>query len=44
MLEEEVKILEDAFAKNDTGAALKASVRLRYWEGLEAAARDLPDH
>lgn len=43
-IQEEVKILEDAFAENNTESALKASIRLRYWEGLEAAARDLPDH
>lgn len=43
-IQEEIGTLEHAFAENDTESALKASIRLRYWEGLEAAAKDLPDH
>lgn len=38
---DEVQILQEAFAKGDTESALKATIRLRYWEGLETAAKEL---
>lgn len=40
-MHEEIHILEEAFRNEDYDKALKATIRLRYWEGLEAAAKDL---
>ncbi|KAF8322081.1 Co-chaperone Hsc20 [Clavulina sp. PMI_390] len=37
---ETIGVLEEAFRDSDITRALKASIRLRYWESLEDAARE----
>ncbi|KAF9509355.1 hypothetical protein BS47DRAFT_1365327 [Hydnum rufescens UP504] len=36
----EVQAIEKAFAREDYDSALKSSIRLRYWEGIESAAKE----
>jgi len=36
----EVQAIEEAFAREDYDSALKSSIRLRYWEGIESAAKE----